>query len=158
MAVLKKNRAMKAPVFHLGLALTLACELMLTTSSHAMPLYRWVDADGLAHYTTSATQLPKSLQKQAEELEVTVKEQDLGLEVAPDVSQTQQPATTRETRIEMLEKAIAKHEEALKAMISAPREPGSTALADDPNFQAIARELPALQANLEALQSQPSSQ
>jgi len=149
---------MKALVFHSGLALTLACELMLATSSHAIPLYRWVDADGLAHYTASASQLPKSLQKKAEELEVTAKERDLGLEVAPDVSPTQQLATTRETQIEKLEKAIAKHEEALKAMISAPREPGDAALADDPNFQAIARELPALQANLEALRSQSSSQ
>lgn len=156
--MLKKNRAMKAPVFHLGLASILACELMLATFSHAIPLYRWVDSDGLAHYTTSAAQLPKSLQKKAEELEVEVKERDLGLEIEPGDSQTQQASTTRETQIEMLEKAIAKHEEALKEMISAPREPGSAALADDPTFQAIARELPALQANLEALRSQPNAQ
>jgi hypothetical protein len=149
---------MKATVFLLGLAFSLAFELMLATSSHAIPLYRWVDADGVVHYTPSATQLPKHLRKEAEQLEVTKKEGGRELDLSTEVSRTEPLENTQEAQIAALENAIAKHQQALKELISAPREPGSATLADDPRFQAIARELPALQAKLEALQSKRNTQ
>jgi hypothetical protein len=137
------------------------------------PIYKWVDANGIAHYTTDPDRIPAEVRGLADELR---EREDARAADAP-ARATQSPAADAwavrdaapapvdaappeaagapelDGRIAALEEEIARDEERIKAWVSDPAvDPGT--LADDPEFRELAARLPRLQADLRSLREQ----
>lgn len=148
-------------------------------------IYKWVDENGIAHYTTDPDRIPGSLRGRLRELERKREPQALPgeapsgetwalrdlapeappppspVEAGPPEAGPQELALPEDpglaTRIQALEQEIARDEERLQALISDPERAGD-ALADDPEFREVARRLPRRQADLRALREQQARQ
>jgi hypothetical protein len=144
------------------------------------PIYKWVDANGIAHYTTDPERIPAELRGLVRE-----RREDAGAPDAPESAadawavrdaapapvETAPPeavgapgseaprahaaadARELEGRIAALEEEIARDEERIKAWVSDPAVDPVT-LADDPEFRELAARLPRLQADLRSLREQ----
>jgi hypothetical protein len=145
------------------------------------PIYKWVDANGIAHYTTDPERIPAEVRGLARERRDEASGagapqaapqsaadawavRDAGpapVDAAPagdagDGGEARRaPADPRalEGRIAALEAEIARDEERIKAWVSDPAVDPVT-LADDPEFRELAARLPRLQADLRSLREQ----
>jgi hypothetical protein len=144
-------------------------------------LYQWTDAQGVIRYTPDPSRVPDDRRGTMVRVELgtpgataappRLPEPDLGIEPddavvegpapfnAPEQAsrvesvRVEEPAPALEARRSELEAAIAADEEALKALISEAPVEGSDALIDSDELREIARRLPELQAELEALEA-----
>jgi hypothetical protein len=146
------------------------------------PIYKWVDANGIAHYTTDPERIPAELRGLVRERREDAPLPAAGapesatdawavrdaapapVETAPpeaagapgsDARRVHATADPRELdgRIAALEEEIARDEERIKAWVSDPAVDPVT-LADDPGFRELAARLPRLQADLRSLREQ----
>lgn len=144
-------------------------------------IYKWVDENGIAHYTSDPDRIPSNLRdrvralRQAEPPEAPASDvrapetdsylwavQDANPVSGEEVGDARVPNAAEaarladlDARIAALQSEVDQDEETLKDLIStAPAEAGVEALADDPGFREIARRFPKKQADLDALRQQ----
>ncbi len=138
-------------------------------------IYKWVDENGIAHYTTRLDRIPEHLRDRIREPrslderpgpateDWARRDADSGpVPPAPDVegggSGAGRPVAAvgpdLEARIAALEREIARDQERLKELISAPPEELEAPLPELPAFREIAQRLPRLQADLRLLRRQ----
>jgi hypothetical protein len=144
-------------------------------------IYKWVDTNGIAHYTADPDRIPEEVRGLAHELRKPAEPRAAGapalatdapaeadawaardaspppVETAPPDGATGAgpagPDPEVAGRIAALEEEIARDEERIKAWVSDPAVDPVT-LADDPEFRELAARLPRLQADLRSLQEQ----
>jgi hypothetical protein len=151
-------------------------------------LYKWVDTNGIAHYTTDPERIPEELRGRLDALrrevepappaidpddpwaalDPTAREEPWAVqdarvpEAAPSEPFAETPTEAAapgrqaerralDERIAELEAEIRRDEDRLQVWIADPAV-DPVALADDPEFREIARRLPRLQDDLEALE------
>jgi uncharacterized coiled-coil protein SlyX len=200
-----------------GLVATLVLAAASAPAARAEPerpvVYRWVDEEGIAHYTAHRDRVPSALRGQIEEIRPTVpsgaptdgaaptsgpaaastgaasatamgvpaaaptapsseesawatenvgppaprahealgKEKGTSGETRVASRETRAPTSDLDARIATLEAQIANDEDAIKNLLSTPPAEGATPLPQTPEFREIARRLPKLQADLQAL-------
>ena len=146
------------------------------------PIYKWVDANGIAHYTTDPDRIPAELRglvregrgdaappspgapesaadawaaRDAPPAPVETAPPEAAGAPGPDARRVHAAVDTRELdgRIAALEEEIARDEERITTWVSDPAVDPMT-LADDPEFRELAARLPRLQADLRSLREQ----
>jgi hypothetical protein len=156
-------------------AILCACAGSYAAADEAPPkIYKWVDRNGIAHYTTDPQRIPQALRRDARALSRSAAGAGPS---APDDSWAVRDAVPRrgtppadgspapldpallaelaalEEEISSVEAEILRDEERIKTWVSDPAV-DPVAIADDPEFREIAARLPRLQANLQSLQQQ----
>lgn len=145
------------------------------TERPPLRIYKWVDENGIAHYTTRLDRIPDRLRDRVREpralderpgpvVEDWARRDAGSARPAPPGSGGPGGAGTGrataavdpdlEAQIEALEREIARDQERLKELISAPPEALEAPLPELPAFREIAKRLPRLQANLRLLRRQ----
>ncbi len=166
---LSKNRVMLratrrfAPV--LPFLVALAAPAGAEGEAPEVVIYKWVDENGIAHYTTDRERIPSSLRDRIPE-QAPPRDEDWArsdvtseapaaeapaVDAGPDAPSPASADPALEARIAALEAEIARDEEQLKALISDAERARGTDLAEDPAFRELARRLPKLQADLRTL-------
>ncbi len=186
-------RAALLLAFALGCAKGTPREAGATGSAEATPpsaattssIYKWIDENGITHYTTDPQRIPDELRDELEALNRgegtqpagrttpsdlwAVQDSDLyrnpyeirapadfregagDTTELPPVSAGREPSTELDERIAALEAEIARDQEQLKALLSEPAKTEAPELPQRAEFREIARRLPKLQADLQAL-------
>jgi hypothetical protein len=143
------------------LGLSLLAAACASPSASDGPLYRWTDDAGIVRYTSDRSRIPRGARGEAEEVgSVDEGNRDGGATPSVDAppDETPQPAPPAraaddlDARIRALEAAIARDEQALKALISDDSTEGS--LSESEELREIALRLPGLQESLRALLEQ----
>ncbi len=162
-------------------AATPPCLSAASEGDPAPRIFKWVDEHGIAHYTTDESRIPRSVRRRLRSLPEVATPAPASPAPEPDligprpetpehpeawVTRNAPPRPTEEeqeaaadaelaarlsevdAQIAGLEGEIADREEQILALLAAAQ--GDT-LREDPAFRALAEELPALQADLEAL-------
>ncbi len=138
-------------------------------------IYKWVDENGIAHYTTRLDRIPERLRDRLREPRSLDDRPGPAVEgwarrdAAPGEVASRKAAAPAdresggapvaadpglEAQIAALEREIARDQERLKELISAPPDQLEAPLPELPAFREIARRLPKLQANLRLLRRQ----
>ena len=149
------------------LGLSLLAAACASPSASDDSLYRWTDDAGIVRYTSDRSRIPRGARREAKEVGSVESSQgdernrDGGATPSVDAppDETPQPAPPAraaddlDARIRALEAAIARDEQALKALISDDStEKGS--LSESEELREIALRLPGLQESLRALLEQ----
>jgi hypothetical protein len=162
----------------LALALCTAAAPALAESDSAPPtIYRWVDENGIAHYTTDLERVPEELRDQPLRRETVSPQAPAAIdgwvrrERIPDPPAADAPSATGpsagseplsalDARIAELELAIAADEDLLKGDLTNAEAPASNEALKDVSERMPARlaELKKLQAERDALAQQPSAE
>ncbi len=148
------------------LGLSLLAAACASPSASDGPLYRWTDDAGIVRYTSDRSRIPRGARGEAKEVgSVESSQGDAenreggatpSVDAPPD--ETPRPAPPAratddlDARIRALEAAIARDEQALKALISDDSTEGS--LSESEELREIALRLPGLQESLRALLEQ----
>ncbi len=168
---LSKNRAMPRTAARFALVTALLAALVTPARADEAPevvIYKWVDENGIAHYTTDRERIPASLRDRIPEPapprdeawarsdvtpEAPAAEASPSVEAGPELPGAAPTDPALEGQIAALEAEITRDEEALKALIRVAERARAADLAEDPAFRELARRLPKLQADLRALRA-----
>jgi len=148
---------------HPGALLPLAALLLLSGAPFAeAKVYKWVDENGVAHYTVDRQEIPPRYRRRLRPAQGTPVE--ISLEAPPPEArppfgaeagavEPPPPLTLREeNEMAELETQIAAYREELKTLISQSGQGQSgSEFVNDPRVREIASELPRLQSQLEEL-------
>ncbi len=131
-------------------------------AAHAAEMYRWIDDEGVPHFTTDRETVPRAYRRT---LGIVQPEEALPVDALPMPPEATPPvferATARARRpidprvaeeITRLEAEIASHRDRIKTLISQARTAGDP-LTEDPELRELSQRLPRLQSELDALRS-----
>lgn len=138
-----------------GLTTGLMAGLLALPLAASAQVYKWVDENGVTHYTLERQEIPPQLRQRLRPIAPGAlpppgpPDPTTRLSSVPSTQQASAPRIDHSAEILSLEEQIAADRETLKDLISQQRDTGE--FAQDPKVQEIAERLPRLQAQLAEL-------